>query len=357
VLKMTTGDYSAESFQAYEYLDHLKRRWKLVLVVCAAAGALALIVSLILPKEYTATASIVIDPPAGNDPRGSITVSPVYLESLRAYETFASSDTLFLRAVDKFHLRGDQPSKSIESLKRSILKVAKLKDTKILQISATLSDAKQSQALAQFLAEETVALSRSSSLDDEKDLRDDARARLNEAQKRLEDQQSAWREFVVKSPYESMRADVEGLAANRERVQRDLTDSRAELAELSSSAGSNPRTAGMRARVESLEKRDAELAQQMQAKSTALSERDARSEQLEQKVHSAQVAYDAVAARVRELDASAGLRGERLRVLDPGVIPERASFPTVGLNVILAMFVALIAAGTYLTLSFRPSRA
>jgi uncharacterized protein involved in exopolysaccharide biosynthesis len=75
---------------------------------------------------------------------------------------------------------------------------------------------------------------------------------------------------------------------------------------------------------------------------------------LQQRVHSAQVASDSVAARERELEGSTGMRGERLRVMDPGVAPERASFPNIGLNVILAIAVALIAAVTYLTLTFRP---
>lgn len=352
---MTTGDYPAESFQAYEYLDYVQRRWKFVLAVCAAAGALALIVSLLLPKEYTAMASIAIDPPAGNDPRAAITVSPVYLESLRAYEMFASSDTLFQRAVDKFHLRDESPSKTMEALKRGVLKVAKIKDTKILQISATLSDPRQAQAMAQFLAGETVALSRSANFADEQDLRDGARARLAEAQKSLEQEQAAWREFTVREPNESMQADLEALAGSREKLQQDLTEARTELAEISNDGSAAP-VARMRARMQSLEKQDADLAARIQKTSTALADREARGEQLEQKLRSAQVAFDSAAGRQRELEASAGLRGERLSVVDPGVVPERPSFPNVGLNVLLAMAVALIVSITYLALTFRPLR-
>ncbi len=349
----TTGDYTAESFQPYEYIGYLKRHWKFILAVCVAAGVLALIVSLLLPKEFTATASVVIDPPAGNDPRLAITVSPIYLESLRAYELFASSDTLFERAIDKFHLRDRESSKSREALKRSILKVEKMKDTKMLEIAVTLRDPKQAQAMAQFLADETVNLSRTANLAVDQDLLDDARGRVAEAQKHLEQEQSAWREFSARQPYESLRADLEALAGTRERVERDLTDSRAELAEISNAASSG-RAAALKARVESLEKQDADLGRQIQSKAAVLSDSEARGEQLQQRVHSAQVAFDAVAARERELEGSAGMRGERLRVMDPGVAPERPSFPNIGLNVALAIAVALIAAVTYLTLTFRP---
>ena len=75
--------FASESFDAYQYLGHLRRRSRFILLVCAAAGLLALIVSFLIPKEYTATATVVIDPPAGSDPRTSTAVSPVYFESLR----------------------------------------------------------------------------------------------------------------------------------------------------------------------------------------------------------------------------------------------------------------------------------
>jgi len=74
-------------------------------------------------------------------------VSPIYLESLKTYERFADSDSLFQKAVERFALEG-QP---IESLKRSVLKVDKLRDTRALQISVTLPDPKTAQAVAQFL--------------------------------------------------------------------------------------------------------------------------------------------------------------------------------------------------------------
>ena len=52
-----------------------------------------------MTPQYTATARIVIDPPAGTDLRAAMAVSPIYLESLRTYEQFASSDSLFQKAA------------------------------------------------------------------------------------------------------------------------------------------------------------------------------------------------------------------------------------------------------------------
>jgi uncharacterized protein involved in exopolysaccharide biosynthesis len=355
VLKMTSGarEFAApESFDAYQYLAYLRRRSRFLLIVCASAALAALAISLLLPKQYTATASVIIDPPAGNDPRNSVGVSPVYLESLRAYEMLASGDTLFARAAETFQLR--DAGTPLESLKRRILKVTKVRDTKILEIEVTLPDPRRAQALAQFIAEQTVALSRNSNLENDQDLTVEAERNLGEAQKRLEQEQAVWRDFSVRQPYEAMRAEMESLTASRERLQHDLLDSRAELAEISKLA-SDERVNGLRARLESLEKQDRDLAAQIQSRAGALSDREARAAQLEQRLRAAQTTFDSASARLREIQAAKGLRGERLRVMDPGVAPERPSSPNVFLNVLLALAVSLIASLVYLTLRFRPS--
>src|SRR5947199_7175060 len=121
-------------------LDRLRTRWRLIAVACAMAVSLTLCGSLILTKEYTAVCRIVIDPPAGSDPRSSMAVSPIYLESLRSYELFASSDDLFLQAVQRFGLRDN--SLPIDRLKKSVLRAEMLRNTKILEIQATLPDPK-----------------------------------------------------------------------------------------------------------------------------------------------------------------------------------------------------------------------
>ncbi len=61
-------------------------------------------------------------------------LSPMYLESLRTYEHFAGSDSLFRQALDHFHLREHFPKRPIESLKSEALRVAIVRDTEILEI-------------------------------------------------------------------------------------------------------------------------------------------------------------------------------------------------------------------------------
>ncbi len=76
-------------------MEYIRRRWVTIAIACAVALGIALTSSLTLPKRYTATASLIVQAPGENDPRASTAVSPIYLESLKAYESMASSDTLF----------------------------------------------------------------------------------------------------------------------------------------------------------------------------------------------------------------------------------------------------------------------
>ena len=55
----------SESFDAYRYIGYLRSRWRLIAGSAALAVALAGVASLLMTPQYTATARIVIDPPAG----------------------------------------------------------------------------------------------------------------------------------------------------------------------------------------------------------------------------------------------------------------------------------------------------
>src|SRR5436309_14731477 len=138
------------------FANYVGARWRLVAITCLVALGAAGIGSLLMPKKYTATASLLIDPPAGNDPRAATAISPVYVESLKTYERFALSDTLFFQALNQLGLRKTYSGSPIESLKKRVLRVTKPRDMKVLEISATLPNAVNAQALAKFMAEQTV---------------------------------------------------------------------------------------------------------------------------------------------------------------------------------------------------------
>jgi uncharacterized protein involved in exopolysaccharide biosynthesis len=278
-----------ESFEILRYFEHLRRRWHVMAVACGVAVVLALTVALLTPVRYTATARIMIEPPAGTDSRITVAVSPMYMESLKSYELVASGDRLFRDAVEHFRL---QHPKSVNELGRSVLKVSIPRNTKILEISVTLHDPVQAQALALCVAQQTVKVTRDLSRDIESEAVAGAQSQLDEARGRMERTERAW-----------ARASEQTVKGNADRAAQ----------------------AGV-----------------------AKAEREVARE-----------SFDAAGRQLDETRSVSGEHGERLRIVDPGVVPERPSWPNVPLMLFAAFLVALVVSLLYVTIewNYGPERA
>jgi uncharacterized protein involved in exopolysaccharide biosynthesis len=62
------------------------------------------------------------------------------------------------------------------------------------------------------------------------------------------------------------------------------------------------------------------------------------------------VALAAIDTRLREAQGDAGYRGERLKVIDPGIVPERPSSPNLPLNLAAALLLGVVFSILYFTL-------
>jgi succinoglycan biosynthesis transport protein ExoP len=350
------SEYGDSEKNAFEYVDYVRLRWRLIAVASVSAVVLSFSASMLLPKRYTATASIVIEPPAGNDVRTATAVSPVYLESLRTFERFASSDTLFAGAVEHFHLASGENARSIESLKQQVLKVTKIRDTKILEISATLPEPALAQQLVNYIAEETVKLSRGESAATDREVIGEAERQAAEAQQRLDRAQQGLVANAAREPSGALQPRIESDVDLLEKVHQSLIDARSDIAEYQEKADFARELPGLRARAAELEKRAGELEKGIEQKSALASQRAAERQRLEVEVKMAQTASESSAARLRDLRATAGTRGERLRVIDPGIVPQRPSSPNVALNVFAALLLTLVALVAYLTVLFSYQR-
>jgi uncharacterized protein involved in exopolysaccharide biosynthesis len=347
------------SFDAFEYIDYVRRRWRVIAIGCVVAVLLAGGVSLLLPKKYTATASVVIEPPGGSDARLTTAVSAMYMESLKTYELFGNSPTLFARAAGKFHLRSSD-SQSLESLQRQVLKVAKVRDTKVLEVSATLRDAKTAQALAQYVAEETVAMSHRESLASDQDFSEIAETQAAEAKRRADEAQNAWNTLSVNEPIESLQAEIDADISLRAKLEEQLATAESDAAEYRAQAQDGPfareQATATEARAALLAKRSREIQESTAQKSATLAARTAKRQALQMALKVAQQNYESVAGRLQDSRATAGTHSEQLRVIDPGVVPQRPSSPNIPLNVIAAFFAALILSIAWLSFAFVFSR-
>jgi uncharacterized protein involved in exopolysaccharide biosynthesis len=330
---MLTG--TAEPVNTYRYLSFMGSRWRFIAASCAIAVSLALVVTLIRPKQYTASCRILIEPPAGTDIRSALGVSPIYLESLKTYEHFAGSDSLFLRALDRFQLRQHFPGRTIESLKAGILKVAMVRDTKILEIKVTLTDPKTAQALAQYLGEETVKLSRSVDQEADQDLSQAIEKQEADAQARLDRSEAAWTAIITQQPVERLQREIQSGSELKSTLERQL-----------------PRT-------DALQEQLAQTERDLDSKEELLARRMAERDRVDAERTASQEAYATIENRLSQVRSDRGYRSERLKIIDPGIVPEQPSAPHVALSVLAALLLGLAAPAIYLTLelSYRTQRA
>jgi uncharacterized protein involved in exopolysaccharide biosynthesis len=338
----------SEPINAIRYIGYIASRWRWILASCGIALAAAFALGMAMPREYTATARIVIDPPAGGDTRASTTaVSPIYLESLKTYEAFASSDSLFQKAIDRFGLRASLGARPIESLKKSILKAGLVRNTRILEISATLPDARKAQAVAQFVAESTAALSRSLASESDVDLTRGVEGQEAQARAGLAGVDARWARLQAAEPVGELQASIEASSKTRARLFDELLGAQEELA--GAAAREKRAEPGELAQIQSEEnetqahvvelRREIEaLDKQSAAREQLLGARMAHRDQLDAERKAAQAAYATIESRLTEARGSAGYRAERLEIIDPGVVPERPSSP----NMPLYLFAALL---------------
>jgi polysaccharide biosynthesis transport protein len=341
----------ADSFDPLEYLTHLRRNGKFAAIAIGSAMILTAAVSMLLPKQYTATATLVIEPPFANDPRAATSVSPVYLESLKTYEQFAGSDTLFAKACAKFELSGAVGEPCSESLKRRVLRVAKLKDTKVLKIGVTLPDARRAQQLAEYLATETVALNRSLARDSDRDTLGDVQTQLNAAAQELSKARADYDAATAGGKDRLLDDEVRTLGELRSRTSVEVLRSRAALAELASRKDTVEASVEQ-ARLNSLTAEVASLDRQLTAQSAALSAARAKQERAAEALKVAQERHEAWSRRSNEAAIASGLRTEQLRVVDPSVVPQQPSFPNPPLFTGIAALIGSLLVLAYLSLRY-----
>lgn len=350
-----------ESFDSVRYFRYMKSRWRQIAGSAAVAVVLAAVISFLMPARYTATARIVIEPPAGADVRSAMAISPIYIESLKTYEQFASSDSLFQKAAQKFQLGGGP----IETLKRRVLTVEIVRNTRILEISASLRDPHKAQALAKFLADETVELNRSAALDSDRDLMAGLEKQESDIRANLQQTEAVWASTIANEPTAGLEAAIQEGASQRSTLQDQIQSQEVEIAGLverikTGDAASDmaKEVANARARMVEMNRHMAELNGQMAEREKLLGTRQAHRDQLAADRGAAQTALAAIEGRLRDARSESGFRGERLHVIDPGIVPERPSSPNIPLNLAVALLAGLALPILYFSLlvSFQERR-
>ena len=344
-----------DSVDIFGYMSYMRLRWKLVAASCAIAVVLATAVSLAMRPEYTATARIVIEPPAGADPRSALEVSAIYLESLKTYEQLAANDSLFQRAAERFQLRALLGTGAIENLKKRVLRVGVVRNSRVLEISAILPDPAKAQALAQFVAEQTVALNRSLIANSGHDVVEAVAQQEREAQTQFDQTEKALAQLMTNEPTDDLQNEIYQAGERRASLEERIANLKLDLA----GGNGGPEPNNTRARLQEGERQLEVLNRETAEKEKLLASRMARRQHLDDERRANQAELATMETRLRDTRNQVGFRGERLAIIDPGVVPERRSSPNVSLNVSVALLLGLMLPLVYLMLEFamQPRRA
>jgi uncharacterized protein involved in exopolysaccharide biosynthesis len=96
----------------------------------------------------------------------------------------------------------------------------------------------------------------------------------------------------------------------------------------------------------------ADMDREMAAKSAALTELRARQDRAASALRLEDAAFEVWSKRVTEVAAAGGSRTEQLRLVDPGIVPQRPSFPNVPLLMAVALLFSLMASVGFLSVRF-----
>ncbi|MGA2185375.1 MAG: hypothetical protein ABSH47_20330 [Bryobacteraceae bacterium] len=330
-----------------ERTAYVLARWRFVVIAVAAAGLLAFAISEFLPRRYTATSTVIIDPPGTNDPRAAMVVNPTYLDSLRTFERFFTSDTLFQQAARRFHLDAGQGG--IMELRKRVLKVAVQRETRVLEVSATLPNPKDALAMVRYITEQSIHASREEAMAADRDTLGNVTEEFDHARARFEKARAEWEMAARQGTPETLQGEVSAAIGLRSEVSRLRVQAEAEAAEWRIRArdgdaqdrqSSTVLMNASGARASEYARRERELAEEVSTKRKLLAELTERHAVASGEFDSARKAYEAALSRVRDFSALNGLRSEHLRVIDPGVEPRQPSSPKVLLNTIAASLLA-----------------
>jgi uncharacterized protein involved in exopolysaccharide biosynthesis len=331
----------------WDYLGVIAARWRFLTAVVAATVLLTLVVTRFLPRKYTTTSTIIIDPPATNDTRTATALNPTYLESLHTFEHFFTSDTQFQQAAQRFHLSsGDS---DIETLRQKVLKVTMPHGTRILQVSATLPDPLHAKQLVDFITENSIAASRAEALGADRDTLANVTAEVERGRTRFEKALSEWERAAKDDTPDSIQSVLEAKVGLHSTISRYEEEAKAEAdgwqARAEAGTPDALEYAKGEARAAAVKQKDFaaradKIAAEIAANRKLLAERSGRLTTATAELESARKALDSAQARLRDFSALEGMRSERMRVIDPGVVSRKPSSPNALLNAISAALLA-----------------
>ena len=222
--------------------------------------------------------------------------------------------------------------------------------------------------MAQFVAESTVDLTRSVMNDSDRDLVGGLEQQQRAAQARVQAVEDAWAKALGSEPVAELQSELESSAELRSSIQKDIASAelliadaadRKQQAQAAEAAEIQKETSSARARIAEMTRQIERIDRRQSERERTLAQRIGHRDALEAERKARQAELAASETRLREARGDAGYRGERMKIIDPGIVPQQPSSPNLILNLLAALLFGLILPLLYLAveMNYREDRA
>jgi uncharacterized protein involved in exopolysaccharide biosynthesis len=216
-------DFVEREYTFWDLWTIFRKRKNLILLCTATAALGAFVFSFVLPKTFSATATLLISESRVADADTRM-FSFVYYDLLRSYETFATNDYLIQKSIENFGLQNPPYKLSVDKFKRQrFLQIQLPKNTRLLNVSVEFPDARLAADIANFFAVNIISLDEEANAKDTQTTRLLIKKQLDRAAEELESSRQTLMEFSRNSKLEELREAVRDLLEEKSKNEADLS--------------------------------------------------------------------------------------------------------------------------------------
>jgi capsular polysaccharide biosynthesis protein len=229
--------YEERDQQLAAQFERLRRRWLWILEGACGCAAVALIVSLFLPKIYRATTYILVsESKIGAASKDS---AALQVAMLPTFTPFVDNDTLITQSLKKFHLDAAPYNLTLDRFRRKgYLDVRIPKSTRLLEVSIEFPDAQLAADLANDLAGGAVAFNDRMNISDTASTQTFLKKQLDAAVENLNQIETRRVKIQAQARIDDREAELASLLSEKNKFSLQIQQLRLESAQSQSKAAS-----------------------------------------------------------------------------------------------------------------------
>ncbi len=355
---MTTLELPTFSFA--EFVRVLLKNKKTIIASTLIVMIVTAGVSFILPKTYKASVTLLIsESKMGVDGVLSSYFNPRFYYT---FEGFVKNKDLARRALKKFGLDKPPYVLKVETFLENI-RVQLVRNTRLIDLSVAFSDPRIAADLANYIAQESVALNQKENRKDSTEATTFMKRQVEAIAASMAQNEKILKEYKEKAKIKELETDVETLLYTKADLTLRRLDARVKKGELlatgkitsasgetQSKSASSTSLKDLDALISSLDKMIADVEKKLDVKQRLLAERETRIEALTTKFDADQKSYRRIKTRYDENATRVSEKFQEIRIIDPAIVPYYAEWPRKKLLTLIAGALAFLISCGYVLL-------